>query len=355
MGRRRCRGTNTDIVARFVLRAERLLSKRGQLGLVTVNTVTEGATLRVGLVQVTEGSLTIRMARSAHSWPTKSASLQIVEFWASRTPPSRNSAASVDGEEVPAIGPDLIPYGRLRIRPHQLQENEGIVFLGSSIMGLGFNLTAEEKDVLLIEDPRNADVIQPFVIGKDLNQRPDCSASRWIINFRGWPLDQAERYPGPLEVVRRLVKPERESKRDKLMGEIWWRHWRHRPGLYSAIASLDHVLAISLVSDVVMPVRVPTGPVFAHRCAVFTLDDFASLAILDSDIHATWVIRYSSTLETRILYAPSDVFLTLPRPQPTSELETLGRQLDTIRRDLMLSRAWGLTEDLQQGPRPRQS
>ena len=38
------------------------------------------------------------------------------------------------------------------------------------------------------------------------------------------------------------------------------------------------------------------------------------------------------------------MFLTLPRPQPTPELEALGRQLDATRRDLMLSRAWGLTK-----------
>ena len=49
--------------------------------------------------------------------------------------------------------------------------------------------------------------------------------------------------------------------------------------------------------------------------------------------HSTWVIRYTSTMRTDINYAPSDVFLTLPRPQPTPELEALGRQLDETRRN----------------------
>ena len=42
------RGTkgNVDLAARFLLRAERLLSRRGQLGLVTTNTLTEGDTLK---------------------------------------------------------------------------------------------------------------------------------------------------------------------------------------------------------------------------------------------------------------------------------------------------------------------
>ena len=93
-----------------------------------------------------------------------------------------------------------------------------------------------------------------------------------------------------------------------------------------------------------MPVRVPTGSVFSETTIVFALENFASLAIISSNIHSTWVIRYTSTMRTDIRYAPSDVFLTLPRPQRSAELEALGRQLDETRRDLMLSRAWGLTK-----------
>ena len=69
----------------------------------------------VGMEQVT--GLTIRAGRSPHPWPTKSANLQIVELWASRVRPSKDAAYWLDGEEVPAIGPDLQPYGRIRGRP----------------------------------------------------------------------------------------------------------------------------------------------------------------------------------------------------------------------------------------------
>ncbi|MGH3157994.1 MAG: Eco57I restriction-modification methylase domain-containing protein, partial [Streptosporangiaceae bacterium] len=93
-----------------------------------------------------------------------------------------------------------------------------------------------------------------------------------------------------------------------------------------------------------MPARIPTRQVIDQKCIVFALQDFASQAILSSDIHASWVMRYTSTMRTDINYSPSDVFLTLPRPEPTPELETLGRQLDETRRELMLSRAWGLTQ-----------
>ena len=332
---------NVDLAARFLLRDEVLLSKRGQLGLVTTNSLIEGDTLEVGMGQI---QLTVRAGRSPHPWPTRSASLHIVEFWASRTMPSEMAAYFLDGEEVPAIGPDLEPYGRIRWRPGRLRENESTAFQGTVVLGSGFMMQREQADALIAHDSRNKDVLQPYVMGKDLNQRPDCSASRWIINFGAWPLERAEEYPDCLGIVRRLVKPERDRKKRDNYRELWWRYAERGPGLYAAIDKLDHIMAISLVSNAVMPVRVPIGPVFANTCGVFPLANFASLSILSSSAHSIWVIRYTSTLETRIRYTPQDVFLTLPRPDPTPELEVLGQQLDTARRELMLSRAWGLTK-----------
>jgi len=334
---------SADLAARFVLRADRLLSRRGQLGYVTVNTLVEGATLRVGLEQATGHGLTIRAGRSPHPWPTSSANLQIVELWASHVPLSKGAVYWVDGEEVPAIGPDLEPYGRIRGRPYRLSDNDDRAFQGSNILGLGFTLTTDQKDELITRDLCNAEVIQPYVIGKDLNQRPDCSASRWIINFRARSLKHAEEYPDCLDIVRRLVKPDRDKNKRKPRRERWWLYAERAPELYEAIDGLDHVLAISRVSNALLPVRVSTGPVFSEATVVFRLEDLASFAVLSSSAHSIWTVRYTSTLETRIRYAPSDVFLTLPRPQPTAELEVLGRQLDEARRKLMLSRAWGLT------------
>ena len=334
---------SADLAARFILRGERLLSTRGQLGYVTVNTLTEGDTLEVGLGQASARGLCIRAGRSSHPWPTASANLQIVETWASRIPLANDAVYWLDGEEVPAIGPDLQPYGRIRSRPARLRENDDIAFIGSIVLGLGFTLTPEQATELCARDSRNSAIVQPYVIGRDLNQRPDCSASRWVINFRDWPLERAELYVSCIEIVRDLVKPQRNRNKKKNYREAWWQFAERCPGLYEAIDGLDHVLAISLVSNAIMPVRVATGQVFANVCSVFALDDFGSLAVLSSCIHSAWTIRYASTMRTDIRYTPSDVFLTLPRPTPTAEMHELGRELDKARRELMLGRSWGLT------------
>jgi len=284
----------------------------------------------------------VRRGSSPHPWPSASANLSIIEIWASKAP--IRAQAVLDDEPVPRLGVDLQPYLRETGRHERLPENDDTAFQGSTILGLGFTLDPDEAKALLTEDPRNADVLFPYVIGADLNRRPDTSASRWVINFRDWSLDRAEQYPALIDRVRRLVKPERERNNRRNYRDYWWRYAELRPGLYEAIAKLDHVLAISRVGNALLPVRVPTGAVFSEQCVVFTLDDFASLAVLSSSAHQVWVIRYTSTMRTDIRYAPSDVFLTMPRPKPTPELHRLGEALDAERRAVMLGRALGLTK-----------
>jgi hypothetical protein len=339
---------NADLVALFVLRAVRLLSRRGQLGYIATNTLVQGDTLEVGLLQATSasgGGLTIRRGESSHPWPSPSANLEIVNLWATRAKMADAARSWLDGEEVPHIGPDLEPVGNVPGRPLRLGENDGFAFIGSYVLGLGFIMEPERAAAIISGDLRYAEVIQRYVTGRDLNQRPDSSASRWIINFRDWPLSRCQGYPEALGILRRLVKPERDRLPEykRRVRDNWWRYEHIAPSLYEAIAGLDNVLAIARVSSTVMPVRVPTNSVYNEKCVLFATDDFASLAVLSSSAHFVWVVRYTSTMRTDINYSPSDAFLTFPRPKPTGELAKLGRLLDTEGRQLMLSRSWGLT------------
>jgi hypothetical protein len=333
---------NGDLAARFVLRTEKLLRVNGQLGFVTTNTLLEGDTLIVGLLQLEQRGWTVRRGTSAHAWPSKSANLSIIEIWASKAAVTTDGV--LDGEPVPHLTVDLQPYLHETGRPQPLAENNEISFNGSKILGQGFILDPSEADDLLGQDPHNADVLLPYTTGADLNRRPDCSASRWIIYFRDWPLERAEQYPIPMERVRRLVKPERDLNNRATRRERWWWYAERAPELYEAISGLSHVLAISIVGNSLMPVRILTGSIFSHACAIFALDDFASVSVLSSSAHQAWVIRYTSTMRTDIRYAPSDVFLTFPRPQATAELDELGATLDIERRKLMLARSLGLTK-----------
>jgi hypothetical protein len=233
-------------------------------------------------------------------------------------------------------------------RPFRLAANRKHAFIGSLLVGTGFILTPEEADNLINRDPRNHDVLFPYINGQDLNQRPDCSPSRWVINFRDWPLDRAEGYPECIDVVRRLVKPER----DKLAGgnasangyaRSWWQYGRRAEGLFPAIASLKRVLAVSRVSKTVLPVFLDPSVMASDAVVVFAYEDGGHLALLSSAFHYWWALARSSTMRTDLRYTPSDVFETFPQPVLTSRIGTAGEALEDERQPLMLDRQLGLT------------
>jgi hypothetical protein len=125
--------------------------------------------------------------------------------------------------------------------------------------------------------------------------------------------------------------------------ERWWQYERRRPELYSAIAGFDQVIVITLHTKTVMPVLLSSKQVFSHALAVFATEDTGMLAFISSAPHYWWAINYGSTIKADLRYTLSDVFETLPRPAVTAEMQELGSQLDTFRREWMLARQTGLT------------
>ncbi len=57
---------------------------------------------------------------------------------------------------------------------------------------MGFILEPEEAQALIAKDAHNKNILFPYLNDEDLNSRPDRSPSRWVINFHGWTLEQAE-------------------------------------------------------------------------------------------------------------------------------------------------------------------
>jgi len=337
------RGTNTDLIAYFVLRVHTLLNSGGQIGLVATNTVAQGDTREVGLDQIVASGTEIREAVKSEPWPSKSAALEYAAVWTSRAPLDGSAKRLVDGLVVKCVNSSLDPASRVAGNPRRLAANQGIAFLGHHVNGMGFVMTQAEATELEAQDPDSAAVIHPYLVGQDLNQRPDCTASRWIVNFHDWDLSQAARYTAALRRIETLVKPEREQRNRESHRKYWWRYADYRRGLEEAIARRERVVVITLVSKVVMPVMVPTGQVFAHKLGVFATDDTGMLALLSSAPHYWWAITHSSTMKADLNYSPSDVFETLPLSEINEEMRQFGDRLDTFRRELMLARNAGLT------------
>lgn len=342
---------HADLLAYFLLVAHRILKPVGQTGLIGTNTMAQGDTREVGLDQITADGVTIRAAVKSAKWPTRTVNLEYAVLWSSRRALADGISRLLEGHPVTLISSSLDAMDADLGRPSRLAASATMSFIGSYVLGMGFTISPEDAEDLIERDPRNGEVLFLYVNGEDLNSRPDCSASRWVFNFRDWPLERAEAYPDCLDIVRRLVKPERERRRPdgsfalrRPLPQRWWMYAEKRPALYHAIEGMERVLAIALTSKVVMPVRVPTGMVYSHAVGVFAYEDGGHLALLSSAFHYWWAITYASTMRTDLRYTPSDVFETFPQPEVTARMHDAGEALDAFRRPLMLDRRLGLTK-----------
>ncbi|MFE2595879.1 type IIL restriction-modification enzyme MmeI [Streptomyces sp. NPDC059396] len=212
------------------------------------------------------------------------------------------------------------------------------------MLGKGFILTPQHAEDLIQRDPRNKDVLFPYLNGEDLNSRPDCSASRWVINFHDWNEERARSYPDVFAIVERDVKPERLKNNRKVRRERWWQYAERAPKLYQAIKGLDRILVVALVSRTVMPARVISRQVLSHKLGVFATAEDADLALLSSSFHSLWAWRNSSTMKADLNYSPSDVYETLPWPESIVELTAAGQALEIARSSIMKNRQLGLTK-----------
>jgi hypothetical protein len=216
---------------------------------------------------------------------------------------------------------------------------------------MGFIVDAAEAQEWITADPRNAEVLFPYLNGEDLNSRPDAAASRWVIDFNNRSEAEASAYVLPYGRLIDVVKPERQRLKPdgtyvlrRPLPERWWQYGEKRPAMRRAIADLSEVLVIALVSKTVMPMRVPTGQVFSHKLGVFASWSYSTQVVLSSSLHQVWAVKYGSTMRADVNYSPSDVFETFPMPETNERTDELGRSLHDTRHEIMRRRSLGLTK-----------
>src|SRR6202012_3755051 len=92
--------------------------------------------------------------------------------------------------------------------------------------------------------------------------------------------------------------------------------------------------------------RGPSRQVFSEALDVFTVSEFAGLAILQSRVHEIWLRLLSSSMKDDLRYTPTSCFETFPFPvgwRTNRALEQIGERYCQYRAGLM-NRTRGLTE-----------
>ncbi|MGO9409182.1 MAG: Eco57I restriction-modification methylase domain-containing protein [Spirochaetia bacterium] len=352
-----------DLIGYFVRRNYSLLKPERAMGTLATNTIAQGGTREGGLDVIEKEGGSIVMAVRSRPWPGAAAvEVSLAAIYKGAWTGNR----VLDGKQVDFISTyfdDQKGVGN----PFPLAANAGKSFQGSIVLGPGFVLESANALSLITHNPRNKDVLFPYLNGEDLNSRSDQSPSRWVINFQDWPLDQAsapDGYDGPvaadypmcLEIIERLVKPERtrvDAKGSfvlrKPLPERWWHYADKRPALYRTIAPLERVIVVARVSRTLAFAFSTQAIVLDEKLIVIAKADSRYLSLLQSSMHFAWSWKYCTTMKADLTYTPTTQFQTFPfpagfepnAPQATTpsdignRLDSLGARLDSDRRGVM--------------------
>ncbi len=345
---------SADLVAYFFLRTYSFLRDGGGFGLLAVNTIAEGDTRQVGLEAMVGAGAVIHAAYPNEPWPGKAA---VVTSRVHVHKGEWSGERSLLGRSAPFISAFL--SDREEWSPKRLKANEGLAYQGSIVLGMGFVLSSEVAHRMLEADPRNAEVIFPYINGDDLNSDPEQKPSRWVINFWDWPETRAKTYLLPYEWIEENVKAERLTNKDKGAREKWWLFLRARSELYHAIGRgkqfeshpagwsakthpPERVLVCSEVTKYLSFAYIPNEYVMTANLDVFTKTNL--FPVIQSSIHDAWARQYSSRLETRLKYSPGNALETFPLPENIDLTVNAGLQLHADREVLMSEERLGLTD-----------
>ncbi|WP_422884717.1 Eco57I restriction-modification methylase domain-containing protein [Nannocystis pusilla] len=333
---------NSDLAAYFLRRSFALLRRGGTLGFVTTNSIAEADTRETGLGPLLRaGGIVYEAVRSAE-WDG-SASVRVAHVFVRKggDPGERR----LDGEVVVEIGADLrrprAAWTAVRLRERAEESYKGVDFGGT-----GFLLTAEQRDAIVRAAPHEAACIWPVLNASNFTASPQQRPAGFIINFTGLSLAEAEGFERCMAIVRERVLPRRATDKRKARRERWWLYNEACVGLYRAIAGKAAVLVCPVVAKYVTFALVEARAVFTNALNVFTFDDHASLALLQSRVHELWALTHSSSLRADPRYNPSDCFETFPFPagwRHPPALAEAGRRYDECRRRCMLAGGHGLT------------
>ena len=220
---------NADLVAHFYRRAFDLLRQGGTFGLIATNTIGQGDTRSTGLRWICKNGGEIYGAQRRIKWPGEAAVVVSVVHIAKG---SAKVQKRIDGKEVDMISAFLF-HDENHDDPVRLAANSEKSFQGSIVLGMGFTFddsdtkgvatSISEMARLIENNPRNQEVIFPYIGGEEVNNHLNHALSS--IRNRFWVTKRtctdAMKWPDLLQIVRERVKPEREvQKRNSFEGKM---------------------------------------------------------------------------------------------------------------------------------------
>lgn len=335
----------SDLVVYFLRRIFALLKPGGFLSIITTNSIKDGDIREDGLERVVAMGGTINMGVRGVKWPGRAnlvvSLLTVINgTWKGRR--------VLDGNEVEVITPFFetsTDLGEARV----LGESTNKVFTGYYWLGDGFLLSHEQGKKLISNNRDNMAVILPVINGQELNNEPDQSPQRSIINFGDRSEEMARKFGEVFALVEEKVKPFRKTLNRQRNRDIWWLYGENRPGLTAALKPLLKCLCSARTTKHLTFSLIDSRFIFSDALNVFTTDRWDLFSVVQSTVHEVWARKYSGALKQDLRYSPSKCFDTYAFPNglwktlsPT--LAQIGERYHNHRKQMMLSLWLGLTD-----------
>lgn len=336
-----CKGA-CDLVAYFFRRNYSLINNTGFVSLICTNTISQGDTREGSLDVILKNGGTINFAIKSIKWPGEAA----VEVSLVSITKKNGIDQFLNNRQVERINSLLVDQN-MSI-PFALYQSSNISYKGVFPLGKGFVLEKEEAFKLL-KNPINETVVKPYLIGDDLNNNPDQSAGRYIINFGEMSKAEASQFEECLSIIKERVKPIRETiTYSKSAKEKWWLFERCRPELYNKLHNSKSMVLVSCTVTKYLSFCIqPNNWIFDVGTNVIIIDSFAQFSIFQSVIHEAWARQYGSSMKSDLRYTNEDCIKKFTFPKGTTghgKLQWLGKNYHEFRKELMKDIGLGLTK-----------
>lgn len=337
-----------DLVAFFLRRAFELLREGGACGFVATNTVAQGDTRGTGLEVILSAGGALFDAQKRYLWPGDAAVVASLVHFAKNV---SFETVRLDGVEVGRISAFLLK-GHADATPGTLAANKGICFRGTKVWGAGFVFeespskgSSSQADMrrLIDRDPRNGEVIFPYMGGEEFNASPTQSPVRFVIDFGAMSEKEARRWPDLYAIVEDRVRPVRASNKQRNYREQWWLHANRVEPAEPFLRANGRLLALTSVSKHLATAFVERGTIVADSMVLLLLSKHADFAVVQSRVHEAWARLMASSMKDDLRYT-TPCFDTFPRPVPSESLERAGRHYYEFRAALMVKNNEGLTK-----------
>ena len=366
-----------DLVMYWWDRAAELCARAGlrRFGLITTNSIGQSSNRPVLIRHLTaKQPVSIAFAVPDHPW------VESADGAAVRVAMTVGESSGMVGRRAEVVSELEGPNGEIDVRLSErmgiihadlsvgpavttaapLQSNQGVCTQGVILVGEGFRIEEKDFQALGIAPSKLPPVVKPYMIGKDVVQRP----KRWfVIDFHGHSESEAQRsYPALYQRVYDTVRPLRLQNRDPQRQRNWWLFGRSNDRMRAGLAGLARYIA-TVETSKFKPFVFLDGPVLAdHKLYAIATDDAAILAVLSSRIHQTWALAAGGHLGVGNdpTWTNTTCFLPFPFPSTTpavaQRIRQLGESLDSHRKrqqaahpDLTITGMYNVLEKLRRG------